>query len=79
MKTFLARILVRDDVDVQFLVEQFVVGTSGPGAPLGAVAVELDCVDVITGDQELVPIGRVVVHAEVADWNGEPRGAELID
>jgi hypothetical protein len=78
VKTFLARILVRDDVDVQFLVEQLVVGTSGPGAPLGAVEVELECVDVITDDRELVPVGRVVVNAEVADWDGEPLGAERI-
>jgi len=64
------RVLLPDDVDEQYFVEQLVQGTSGAGAPRGAVEVELD-------DQysapEIVPVidARIVVHLGYEYWNGE--------
>lgn len=68
MKTVDVRLLVHDDVDEQFLVEQLVSASSGPGSPVEAVQVEV--VDQYS-DGRLEPIGRVTVTLDHQRWNGE--------
>lgn len=66
MKTVDVRVLVHDDVDEQFLVEQLVSASHGAGAPLGAVqTINEGYYD------EVGPTGRVVVRQEFSSWNGE--------
>lgn len=68
MKTVDVRLLVPDDVDEEYLVEQLVTATAGVGAPRGAVQVEL-----VDGhsDGRLEPTGRVVTRHDTTWWNGE--------
>lgn len=72
MKTIDVRVLVNDDVDEQFFVEQLVQVAKGPGAPRGAVAltVEENPYENGCGD-DIVPTDHVVVHLGYDWWNGE--------
>lgn len=66
MKTVDVRLLVHDDVDEQFLVEQLVSASHGAGAPLGAVrTINEGYYD------EVGPADRVVVRLGFDRWNGE--------
>jgi hypothetical protein len=69
MKTIDLRVLVPDDVDEEFFVEQLVQMARGAGAPRGAVRVDL--VGEYDDVADVEPVGRVVVHVDYQYWNGE--------
>jgi hypothetical protein len=69
MKTIDVRLLVHDDVEEEFFVEQLVVNSHGPGAPIGAVIVDL--VGEYDDVADVEAIGRVHVCATAQSWNGE--------
>jgi hypothetical protein len=78
MKTIDLRVLVPDDVDEELFVEQLVHVTRGPGAPYGAVQLELDG-SYHEDNVELVSTGSLIVVDEAYWWQGErvyPTGAE---
>lgn len=79
MKTIDVRVLVPDDVDERYFVEQLVTVSRGPGAPYGAALLEIvvtpnpyhnDC-----GDDVDVNETHVYTNDEAYQWQGEQLSA----
>lgn len=64
MKTVDVRLLVNDDVDVEYLISQLVSASAGPGAPQGAVMLVPD------GQGRAFPSGIVRTKRSDLVWSG---------
>lgn len=69
MKTITVRVLVPDEVDEEYFVQQLAQNSSGPGAPLAAVAFEPNCKP---NGEYTEEFGRIFTNTTAAAvWHGE--------
>jgi hypothetical protein len=70
MKTITVRVLVPDEVDEEYFVQQLAQNSSGPGAPLAAVHVSATAGDYYEYEADV--IGRIFTNTTAAAvWHGE--------